>query len=149
MDNQIWTRGVDHVGLTVRDLGATRDFFCGALGWQVVGERPEYPASSVSDGTIRVTLWRAVRPEEANAFDRKNTIGLHHLAFRVNSLDHLHALHQRLKAWPGVTIEFAPEQAGPGPRIHMMLAEPSGNRIEFVHDPRVALSGAPSNVKGV
>lgn len=136
MSEQIWTRGVDHIGLTVRDLGASRDFFCGALGWQIVGERPEYPASSVSDGITRVTLWRAVNPEGAQAFDRKNTIGLHHLAFRLQSLEALEALHRRLATWPGVKIEFAPEPAGGGPRMHMMLAEPSGNRIEFVYDPR-------------
>src|SRR5260221_997936 len=52
------TCGVDHVGLSVRDLESTRRFFCDCLGWRVVGERPEYPASFVSDGQQIVTLWR-------------------------------------------------------------------------------------------
>jgi catechol 2,3-dioxygenase-like lactoylglutathione lyase family enzyme len=41
------TCGVDHVGLSVRDLESTRRFFCDCLGWRVVGERPEYAARSV------------------------------------------------------------------------------------------------------
>ncbi|MFD2262105.1 VOC family protein [Lacibacterium aquatile] len=102
MSERIWTSGVDHVGLTVGDLGASRDFFCGALGWSVVGERPEYPASFVSDGVTRVTLWRAVDPEAARPFDRKHAVGLHHLALKVTSLDALRALYRRLADWPGV-----------------------------------------------
>ena len=43
------TCGVDHVGLSVRDLASTREFFCNCLGWRVVGERPDYPAAFVSD----------------------------------------------------------------------------------------------------
>jgi catechol 2,3-dioxygenase-like lactoylglutathione lyase family enzyme len=39
------TSGVDHVGLSVRDLESTRRFFCDCLGWRVVGERLEYPAA--------------------------------------------------------------------------------------------------------
>ena len=49
------TRGLDHVGLSVRHLESSRHFFCNCLGWQVVGERPEYPAAFVSDGELIVT----------------------------------------------------------------------------------------------
>ena len=38
------TCGVDHVGLSVRDLASTRKFFCDCLGWRIVGERADYPA---------------------------------------------------------------------------------------------------------
>ena len=43
------TFGVDHVGLSVRDLESTRRFFCDCLGWRVVGERPDYPAAFTLD----------------------------------------------------------------------------------------------------
>src|SRR5258705_5189275 len=62
------TCGVDHVGLSVRDLESTRRFFCDGLGWRVVGERPEYPAAFVSDGHQIVTLWRGGGPPPAGAF---------------------------------------------------------------------------------
>lgn len=49
------TFGVDHVGLTVRDLESIRGFFCDCLGWRVVGERPDHPAAFVSDGHDMIT----------------------------------------------------------------------------------------------
>ena len=65
------TCGVDHVGLSVRDLESSRRFFCDCLGWRVVGERPEYPAVFVSDSQLIVTLWRVEAPDQAAAFDRR------------------------------------------------------------------------------
>lgn len=63
-------------------------------------------------------------------------MGLHHLALSVTSFEALEALHARLKDMPGVRIEFAPELAYGGPAKHMMVYEPSGNRVEFVHRPK-------------
>jgi catechol 2,3-dioxygenase-like lactoylglutathione lyase family enzyme len=126
------TRGVHHVGLTVPDLAAARGFFVDTLGFAQVGERPDYPAVFVSDGTVMITLWQAVDPERAVAFDRKNVIGLHHLALLVESQQALDALHARLAASGGVHIEFAPEPLRGGPVRHMMCAIPGGVRIEFI-----------------
>ena len=44
----------------------------------------------------------------------------------------LDALHDKLKATKGVTIEFAPESLGGGPARHMMCAIPGGIRTEFI-----------------
>jgi len=129
--------GVDHVGLSVRDLDGTRRFFCDCLGWGEVGERPEYPAVFVSDGHQTVTLWRVEAPDRAVEFDRRINVGLHHLAFAVASSAGLDALYERVASWPGVTVEFAPELSGKGPKIHFIVREPSGIRIEFAFDPRV------------
>lgn len=130
------TLGVDHVGLTVRDLAASAAFFRDCLGWKVVGENAAYPAIFVSDGRIRVTLWRAEDPATCREFDRRRNIGLHHLAFKVADIESLHALHERVAGWPGVEVEFAPEPSGKGPKIHSMVREPGGTRIEFAYDPR-------------
>lgn len=131
------TCGVDHVGLSVRDLESTRRFFCDCLGWRVVGERPEYPAVFVSDGQQIVTLWRVEAPDRAVAFDRRTNVGLHHLAFAVADRAGLDPLYERVASWPGVVVEFAPELSGKGPKIHFIVREPSGIRIEFAFDPRV------------
>jgi catechol 2,3-dioxygenase-like lactoylglutathione lyase family enzyme len=126
------TRGVHHLGLTVADLAATRSFFIDALGFEQVGERPDYPAVFVSDGTVMTTLWQAVEPASAVAFDRKNVIGLHHLALLMPDQQSLDDLHERLAAIDSVDIEFAPEALRDGPVRHMMCAIPGGVRVEFI-----------------
>ena len=131
-DSKAATRGVHHLGLTVPDLAATRAFFIDALGFDQVGERPEYPAVFVSDGTVMITLWQAADPDSATAFDRKNVVGLHHLALLVPDQDSLDQLHARLATTAGVVIEFAPEPLRDGPVRHMMCAIPGGVRVEFI-----------------
>ena len=126
------TRGVHHFGLTVPDLAATRSFFIDVLGFEQVGERPDYPAVFVSDGTVMITLWQAVDPASAVAFDRKNVIGLHHVALLVPDQQSLDDLHERLAAIDSVDIEFAPEPLRDGPVRHMMCAIPGGVRVEFI-----------------
>jgi len=79
------TLGIDHVGLTVRDLNLTRDFFISCLGWTQVGERPDYPAAFVSDGKVMLTLWEVQNQAGRVEFDRKTNVGLHHLALRVGN----------------------------------------------------------------
>jgi len=126
------TRGAHHVGLTVPDLDSTRGFFKETLGFEQVGEVPDYPAAFLSDGNLMVTLWQAADPATAVAFDRKNVIGLHHLALTVDGSDALDALHERLRGATDVEIEFAPESLGGGATRHMMCYIPGGIRVEFI-----------------
>lgn len=132
MSDSARTSGAHHVGLTVPDLAATRAFFIDTLGFGLVGEKPDYPAAFVSDGTTMITLWQAANPATCQAFDRKNVVGLHHLALKVDGQDALDALHTTLKATDGVEIEFAPEALGTSPMKHMMCAIPGGIRMEFI-----------------
>ena len=53
-DTQAVTRGVHHLGLTVPDLAATRNFFLEALGYQQIGEVADYPAVFLSDGVTMI-----------------------------------------------------------------------------------------------
>src|SRR3984893_12624760 len=131
------TRGFDDVGLSVRDLESPRRFVCDCLAWRVVGERPEYPAAFVSDGQQIVTLWRVEAPDQAVAFDRRTNVGLHHLALAVADRAGLDALYERAAKWPRVRRDCAPELSGRGPKIHFIVREPSGVRIEFAFDPRL------------
>jgi len=126
------TRGAHHVGLTVPDLKAAQAFYVDTLGFNVLGEVPDYPAVFLSDGSTMITLWQAVDPENAVAFDRKNVIGLHHLAFTVDGDDALDQLHVRLQTTKNVKIEFSPEPLGGGPTRHFTISMPGGIRIEFI-----------------
>ena len=137
MDSKPLTLGIDHIGLTVRNLNDTRDFFIQCLGWTLVGERPTYPAAFVSDGHVMLTLWQVTNPDGHVEFDRKTNVGLHHLALRVGSEEALNESFARVSGWPGVVAEFAPENLGEGPKRHTMVYEPGGIRLEFDFDPRI------------
>ncbi len=89
----------------------------------------------MSNGHAFITLWRVSDVGKYVSFDRKNHVGLHHLALSVNSFEELDRLYKVLSKFQGVEIEFSPELSGQGPAKHMMLREPSGNRIELVHRP--------------
>jgi catechol 2,3-dioxygenase-like lactoylglutathione lyase family enzyme len=129
---QALTHGAHHIGLAVRDVGEARDFFVQALGFAVVGERPDYPAVFVNDGAILLTLWQVASPAAATPFDRRANIGLHHLALQVADRDALDVVFGRVNAYAGVTIEFDPEPIRPGsPVYHFICAMPGGIRIEF------------------
>ena len=126
------TQGVHHVGLTVPELQETTSFFVEVLGYEQVGEVPDYPAVFLSDNQVMITLWQATDPEQATPFDRKNVIGLHHLALTVQDEVALKELHQRLAQVDGVAIEFAPAPLGDGPTQHMMCSIPGWIRTEFI-----------------
>ena len=126
------TDGAHHIGLTVPDIKQTRDFFIETLNFKQVGEIPDYPAVFVSDGTVMITLWQVLEPNNAHAFDRKKNIGLHHLALKVGNTINLEKLYQRLLDSGKVNIEFAPEKLGDGPIKHMMCTIPGGIRLELI-----------------
>ncbi len=126
------TRGAHHIGLTVPDLEATRRFFLDTLGFEQVGEVPDYPAVFVKDTDTMITLWQAQNPAAATPFDRKNVIGLHHLALRVENHSALEDLHASLREADDVDIEFAPEPLGESGIRHMMTSIPGGIRVEFL-----------------
>jgi len=128
--SDVLTQGVHHIGLTVSQIEDSAAFFTEILGWEEVKRRDDYPAIFVSDGNIMVTLWKN-KEEPAIAFDKNRNIGLHHVAFRVDSEAKLEEIHEALLE-NQIGIEFAPELLGSGPAKHMMCYEPSGNRIEFI-----------------
>ena len=126
------TKGMHHLGLAVKDLYKSAQFFTEILGWQESGYDETYPRTAVSDGVIRLTLWQVENQLEAVAFNRKSNIGLHHLALEVEEEIMLIELFEKLKGIANVDIEFPPELLGAGPRKHFMCNEPGGIRIEFI-----------------
>jgi catechol 2,3-dioxygenase-like lactoylglutathione lyase family enzyme len=126
------TRGAHHIGLTVPDLAGARAFFADTLGFSQVAEKPDYPAVFMTDGTIMITLWQAADPANAVPFDRKNSVGLHHFALKVENAGVLDDLYHKLDATNGVDIEFGPEPLGGGPTKHMMCFIPGGIRMELI-----------------
>jgi len=132
MSDTVITQGAHHIGLTVPNLVETRSFFIDTLGFSQVGEVRGYPAVFLTDGTTMITLWQAENPATAVPFDRKNVIGLHHLALKVKVCETLVTLHHKLSRTDGVETEFAPESLDGGATQHMMYTIPGGIRMEFI-----------------
>ncbi|WP_417698121.1 VOC family protein [Psychromonas sp.] len=128
----IATSGIHHLGLTVPDIKQTAAFFIEQLNFKKVGEKPAYPAIFVSDGTVMLTLWQIKDAENLITFDRTKNVGLHHFALKVNSIEQLHTLYQKLLKLDQVAIEFAPEALGDSPFVHMMCSIPGGIRLELI-----------------
>lgn len=126
------TQGINHLGLSVKNLDQTVSFFVDCLGWEESGRDESYPRSAVSDGTIRLTLWEVDHSLSVNEFHFRKNIGLHHFALEIESEQKLNEISESVKLHPGVNIEFMPELLGVGPRKHMILYEPGGIRIEFI-----------------
>ncbi|MCI0552743.1 MAG: VOC family protein [Anaerolineae bacterium] len=127
------TLGIHHLGLSVSDLEATAKFFTDCLGWSVARELPEYPAKFVTNGEAFFTLWQT--ETECSPFDRKNQVGLHHVAIRVTNEQSLLEIFERASGFPGVVVDFSPELLRDGPAKHCMVFEPSGIRVEFIWAP--------------
>ena len=130
--NSARTQGAHHIGLTVPDLTAARHFFEDALGFNAVGEVPDYPAVFLSDGTLMITLWQAEDPATATPFDRRRNIGLHHLALSVGSEDALRTLAGELLLRDDTDVEFEPEALGTTTIRHMMCRVPGNIRLELI-----------------
>jgi catechol 2,3-dioxygenase-like lactoylglutathione lyase family enzyme len=127
--------GIDHLGLTVSDIAASKTFFVEALGFEVIGGNPDYPAVYVGNGQAKLTLWQQKGPDQ-RGFDRHAHVGLHHVAFKVPDEAALQAAFDTVCEWPGVEVEFGPELSGQGPKVHFMIREPGGVRVEVSYDPR-------------
>ena len=126
------TLGLNHLGLSVRDLDETTAFFVNVLGWDELARDESYPRNAVTDGVTRLTLWQVDHANPVQAFDRRQNVGLHHLALTVESEEKLNALALAVAAYPGAQIEFVPELMGTGPRKHFIFREPGGLRLELV-----------------
>ena len=125
------TAGINHIGLAVADLKASTNFFVTHLGWTESGYDPTYPRTAVTDGKLKITLWQIDHSKPTHPFDRRQNVGLHHLALHIETEETLYALADKLAAVDNVEIEFMPEFMGKGPRKHFICYEPSGIRIEF------------------
>ena len=73
------TQGINHLGLAVSNLEASKKFFTELLGWEESGYDPTYPRTAVSDGVVRLTLWQVDHQLAIVPFQRRQNIGLHPL----------------------------------------------------------------------
>ena len=125
------TSGISHIGLSVESLEKTFDGFFAKLGFKQVGGDPNYPSKFITDGKVMVTLWQLNKNDDKNDFNRKKNVGLHHIAFKVDSKEKLDSTYNIVKDLKDVKIEFKPQEIKELKWWHFMCYEPSGIRVEF------------------
>jgi len=84
-----------HVGLNVRDLGQSTRFYQDVFGFQLMGASAEAGRAYAflgQEGTLLLTLWPQSGGRAATARP-----GLHHLSFKVDSIEQVQAAERRLR----------------------------------------------------
>lgn len=131
-----------HIGLTVRDLDRTIDFYETYLGLRLT-ERFTYPPEKVGHGVTVAAgafLRCDVTHHELSIFTlRKDLVpaeapggpamGLHHIAFEMATPADLLALYDRMRA-DGIEIVNS-RRGGPGNQPRFYARDPDGNLLEF------------------
>lgn len=138
-------RRIGHVGITVRDLDRSIDFYTSVLGLRLT-ERFVYPEEDVGHGTavaagafVRcdsthhcISLFR-LKGATADGDDAASAevpmAGLHHLAFELDTPEQLIALHRAIDASSGRIVNA--RRGGPGNQPRFYAHDPDGHLLEF------------------
>lgn len=113
---------IDHVGLNVRDLGVSADFYSRVFGFGVVHKWTT--TWMVGAGAIRLGLFQ--RPASSPVCNIDNAIALTHLALRTDAAG-FEAAQQQLQAL-GVAFDN-PEDTGIAYSIFVL--DPDGHQVEI------------------
>lgn len=141
---QVRVRKLGHIGITVRDLDRSVDFYTGVLGMRLT-ERFQYPADEVGHG-VTVAAGAFVRCNHTHhaisIFQLKDGlvpddapdgsalgIGLHHIAFELATPGELLAKLREMRE-AGVPIVNC-RKGGPGNQPRFYARDPDGHLLEF------------------
>ena len=84
-------RGVDHVAIAVRDIDRSLEYFRDRLGLVVVHDEtlgaPPVRLLFLDAGNVRIQLVQPLGPGRVATFLQERGEGLHHVCFRVGSIE--------------------------------------------------------------
>lgn len=86
---------VGHVGINVNDIKISKDFYMNLFDFEIIFEETKENRKYMflgHNGEIVVTLW-----EQSNKQFSKDTAGLHHLAFQLDSIEDLVLFEKKLE----------------------------------------------------
>ncbi|MBI1281743.1 MAG: VOC family protein [Anaerolineaceae bacterium] len=119
-----------HIGLNVSDVSRSQQFYQQVFGFDVIKESTDANQRFVllgEDGKAVVTLW-----QQSTGTFKKDTPGLHHLAFWVDDIDAVEHLEQRLRdmkvnfLYDGVVAHSEGAKSG-----GIFFEDPDGIRLEI------------------
>jgi len=120
----IRTEGLDHVALTVSELGRSRDFYANVLGLEQAYEEWHEPVFMLGSGSGLALFTRESHPVDG-AGDGEREIRLLHIAFRVGREE-----FDRARAeLPKLAIEVHFSDHGICHSIY--FADPDGHQLEL------------------
>ncbi|WP_020180423.1 VOC family protein [Methylopila sp. M107] len=146
-----------HIGLTVRDIDRTVEFYTHYLGMRLT-EKFEYPPEKIGHG-VAVAAGAFIRCDtthhELSIFRMREDVlsqdapdaprygfGLHHIAFELATPDDIKALYTRMRDG-GVDIVNS-RKGGPGNQPRFYARDPDGNLLEFYWGiDKIGWEGAP------
>jgi lactoylglutathione lyase len=120
---------VGHVGINVNNMGKSKEFYLKLFGFEVIFEETQKDKRYIflgHSGEIIITLW-----EQSNKRFSKDTAGLHHLAFILDSVDELKAFEKKLednnitKIYDGIVSHCEGAHSG-----GVFFLDPDGVRLE-------------------
>ncbi|MFO1240365.1 MAG: VOC family protein [Sphingomonadaceae bacterium] len=131
--------GFHHIDLNVTNLKAARHVYgilLEFLGYQMVKDDDqgcEWDFADI-DGRVSVGL-RLADPQWVNHLHRRYAPGLHHLAWRAESREHVDAFHQILIS-SGVPVLDAPAEYPEYSQSYyaIFFEDPDGIKLELLHE---------------
>jgi catechol 2,3-dioxygenase-like lactoylglutathione lyase family enzyme len=131
-----------HIGLNVSDLDRSVEFYRAVFGFDLLRRSADAArpfAFLGHDGAVVVTLW-----QQSDGAFATNRPGLHHLAFRVASLEEVRAAEVRARArgalvHHGGIVAHAEGSASGG----LFFEDPDGIRLEIFAPNGLAGASAP------
>jgi catechol 2,3-dioxygenase-like lactoylglutathione lyase family enzyme len=131
-----------HIGLNVRDLARSKRFYQDVFGFDLAGESNAEGrtfAFLAQNSAVVLTLW-----QQSEGSFAANKAGLHHLAFQVDSIEHVKEAERRLRQlgiaihYDGVTAHAEGADSG-----GVYFDDPDGIRLEICTPTGASRSPAP------
>ena len=123
-----------HIGLNVSHLDRSKQFYQDVFGFQVMGESQAEGRRFLflgHGGELILTLW-----QQSDGRFEKHRPGLHHLSFRVDSIEKVQEAERKLRAmnvrfhYEGIVPHAEGLQSG-----GLFFEDPDGIRLEVNHVP--------------
>jgi len=131
-----------HIGLNVRDLARSKRFYQDVFGFDLAAESNAEGrtfAFLAQNSAVVLTLW-----QQSEGSFAANKAGLHHLAFQVDSIEHVKEAERRLRQlgiaihYDGVTAHAEGADSG-----GVYFDDPDGIRLEICTPTGASRSPAP------